>query len=351
MSFLVGRWVVAALAKLTEVPPGPSPHRWLPMIPAPYLDESFGSWWHRAALTYRTREEDLAESVLALDHERLPRSAVDWDTGPPEPLLTSLAGHTRLRLGELQHLVVPRGPATLRPAQRDAYCPRCFAEDNRRDGILYIRRSWLDAWQISCERHGCLLGTLCLYEYEPEAPIFSPVCVKSSALPRMATPVRLNPSVKSFAPLSLKCSETISSQDALSDSWWDSAMMQSMVGRDLMLFMGSSAADLLFHRLFGIARPWNAVWHDQGRRPLRLPQIEHPMAPVAVRLEAAYLASLVWRYLQSPRAAPSENWAALLALLREELQGWHSEQFTAMRCRWTREDRLRWTEAFGQHCR
>jgi TniQ len=317
------------------------------MIPAPYLDESFGSWWRRAALTYRTREADLAETVLALDHEREPRGSIDWDTGPPETLLISLAGHTRLRIGELQHLIVARGPATLRPAQRDAYCPRCFAEDKQRDGISYIRRSWLDAWQFSCERHACLLGTLCPYEYEPEAPIFSPVWVKSREPPRLATPVRLNPSVKSFAPLPLKCSETLSHQDAQSDSWWDPAMMQSMVGRDLMLFMGSSAADLLFHRLFGIARPWNAVWHDQRRRSMRLPQIEHPMAPVAVRLEAAYLASLVWRCLQSQRAAPTENLAALLVLLREELQGWHAEQFRITQCRWTREDRRRWNEAFG----
>jgi len=344
--FLVVRWVVAALAELARVAPGPSPHRWLPMIPAPYLDESFGSWWHRAALTYRTSEKDLAESILALDHERLPEGAIDWDTAPPDALLASIALHTRLRLGELQHLIVARGPATLRPVHRDAYCPECFAEDKRRDGILYIRRSWLDAWQVSCERHGRLLGTLCSYEYGPEAPIFSPASAISRGLSRSAKPVRLNPSVKSFVPLPLKCSEALSHQHAQADSWWDPAMMKTLMGRDLMLFMGSSAADLLFHRLFGLARPWNAVWHDEGRRSLRLPLIEHPMGPAAVRLEAGYLASLVWRCLHCPKAELSDNWVALLALVREELLGWPSERFSEMKCRWTREDQLRWADAF-----
>src|ERR1700761_7085978 len=80
-SFLAGRWAVAALAKREVLSyPAPSAHRWLPLIPAPYWDESFGSWWHRAAQTYWTSEEDLARGVLALDGERLPQDVIDWDT-------------------------------------------------------------------------------------------------------------------------------------------------------------------------------------------------------------------------------------------------------------------------------
>jgi hypothetical protein len=337
---------VAALAEPEALPSRPSPHRWLPLIPAPYWDESFGSWWHRAAQTYRTSEEDLARGVLALDGERLPQGFIDWDTGPPEVLLTCLAAHSRFRFCELQRLIVVKGPATLQPTQRDAYCPTCFVEDKRRDDILYIRRSWLDAWQITCERHGCLLGTLRRYEYEREAPIFSNAWANARDFPRVGHAVRLNPSIETFAPKVLRCPEALSLH-AQGDTWWDPAMLQSMVGRDLILFMGSSAADLLYHRLFGIARFWNAVWHDSDRRPLRLPQIEHPTAPITVRLEAAYLASLVWACLQSTDTAPSDNWPALLALIRDELHGWHSKQILSLKRRWVREDQQLWTNAFG----
>jgi hypothetical protein len=75
--------------------------------------------------------------------------------------------------------------------------------------------------------------------------------------------------------------------------------------------------------------------------------VKTSMAPIAVRLEAAYLASLVWACLQRRRFAPSEFWAALVTLLRDELKGWYSEQIIMMKRRWTRAGQLRWSEAFG----
>lgn len=134
---------MAGVAEVAPVTVAPT-RRWLPMLPSPFLDETFGSWWRRAAGAYQTTERELANAILGLDQRRLPPGEIDWDAAPPDELLQALVVHSPFRGDELRHLIVAGAPATLAPWQRDAYCPACLEQD-RQDGTLYIRRSWLDA--------------------------------------------------------------------------------------------------------------------------------------------------------------------------------------------------------------
>jgi hypothetical protein len=85
------------------------------------------------------------------------RCADGWDSDPPLVFLTAITRLAPLQLSELTNLVVPKGPATLGSGHRDAYCPRCLQEDELR-GTIHLRRAWLDAWTLECQRHECLLG-------------------------------------------------------------------------------------------------------------------------------------------------------------------------------------------------
>ena len=59
---------MAGVAKAASGALGPN-RRWLPMLPSPFLDETFGSWWHRAANAYQTTEWDLADAILGRDNQ------------------------------------------------------------------------------------------------------------------------------------------------------------------------------------------------------------------------------------------------------------------------------------------
>jgi hypothetical protein len=337
---------MAGVAKAASGALGPN-RRWLPMLPSPFLDETFGSWWHRAANAYQTTEWDLADAILGLDKHRLPRGEIDWDTAPPPALLQALVAHSPFREDELRHLIVPAGPATLAPWQRDAYCPACLEQD-RQEGALYVRRSWLDSWTIRCDSHACLLGTFSLYEYvqhKPARPSGQDVFCDLLAL---REPLRVNPSVTPFVVPAVRIANRCRALDGdgSAQSWLPQAMLHSIVGRDLVLLMGSSATDVLYCHLVGHPRPSNAVWHDQERRASALSAVMHPLGPIATRLEASYLAGLLWRCLFPGDAQLSSDRTAVASMLRQGMRS-SARSVEGLTYRWPRHARRRWTELFG----
>jgi hypothetical protein len=129
-----------------------------PLLPAPFLDETFGSWFERSAQSYRMEVRDFASAILRADGQKLPRF-FDLDCKPPEGLLSALAKFSTLRRSELERLIVQPTADILPVMYRDTYCPQCFCED-RKYGVYYRRKAWLDSWTIICERHSCALGRL-----------------------------------------------------------------------------------------------------------------------------------------------------------------------------------------------
>jgi hypothetical protein len=61
----------------------------LPLLPPPYLDEAFGSWFARSADSYHMEIRDLADAILRLDGRKLPRR-LDLNSDPPEELIAAL---------------------------------------------------------------------------------------------------------------------------------------------------------------------------------------------------------------------------------------------------------------------
>ena len=123
----------------------------LPLLPAPFLDETFGSWFARAAANYHTDVRGLASAILSSHGEKPPRH-LDLDTKPPEQLLVALTRYSRLHRSELERLIVPPSGSTLPARHRDVYCAACLAED-RLLGVVYARRAWLDAWTLVCDKN------------------------------------------------------------------------------------------------------------------------------------------------------------------------------------------------------
>jgi hypothetical protein len=298
--------------------------RRIPLLPAPCLDETFGSWLFRAAASYRTTVREFAAAMVALDNQSIPYRC-DFDTHPPEALMISLAKHSVFRRSELERLVVHATGSTLAPAYRDAYCPQCMRED-REHGIIYFRRSWLDAWTLTCERHQCLLGRFEPFEYRPVEPLSI-----GNLFPARPEAYRRNPSV-----VAVKMPRLRRAGAALPESWLPLLveMVRHIAGRDLLLIMGSEAANSLVYDLTGSVRLWNAVWHTADHAPRSSREIEAPLGGIELRLRTAYLATIVWKswaenqHEDPLRALPA---AALeLAPLTIPFLG-----------RWSREDRDR----------
>lgn len=342
---------MAAVAdRMSSANAPPAAARWLPLVPTPFLDESFGSWLRRCAEAYVMTEEQFEGSVIALDETERPCGDCDWDTEPHAALLESLTRHTPYRLAELQSLVCARGPSTLPPAMRDGYCPECFAEDRRR-GAYYMRRAWLDAWSFWCPVHRCVLGVFQREEYEKAPPLTSnPI---ESIFGRFAgekMALRVNPSV---SPVALPADSHVKRGDGLPDGragtrWLEPAIFQSLVGRDLLLFMGSAAADPVYFHLFGRSRFWNQVWHDAGRRPRNWPQISHPLGDIRIRVEAAFLATLIWRCMKSMDDEGGSAYGAVRRALRSRFTpDFQSLSVLPMVRRWPRADREQWNRTFG----
>jgi hypothetical protein len=342
---------MASVADRVPVAPvAATERRWLPWAPAPFLDESFGSWLHRCAEGYAVSEFAFASAVLALDQKPPPLGKCDWDTEPPAELLESLARHTPYRLSELEELVTPIRPSTLPPSMRDGYCPICLQEDQRR-GTYYMRRAWLDAWMIRCPMHQCVFGQFQREELEktPAASVRPIDILFGRRYEGQEQILRVNPSVSSatLRPCAV-ISELRARIDELSSSWFEPSMLQSIVGRDLVMWMGSAAADPLYYDLFGTSRLWDQVWHDSQRRPLIWPQIDHPLGRIESRVVAALLADLVWRCIYEAGGV-SPGVAPFLTIRRVLTSGFGSHQLRSMSHRWPRADRVVWLRALGSN--
>jgi TniQ len=315
----------------------------LPFIPAPFLDETFGSWFRRCANAYHTSSSHLMSSILNTAGAASVEDPVDWDTDPPEVLLESLARQTTLMQSELEYLIVRQGPGTLPPLLRDTYCLACFDKDLA-SKEPYIRRAWLDAWTITCPIHGCLLGRFSEYEFKASGGEVT--CFPSGpyAPPSTDGAVREQMKVHDVSVHGLRQTDAISEESSALDlaDCFDPAMLQSVVGRDLLIIAGSEAANALHSELFGGARPWRCVWHDVDRKPLWWPTIHHPIASIQVRVPAAQLAGLVWNCLREvPSSRPYkdriiDSVRRKLKLQRLQLGG------PALIDRWPREERERW---------
>ena len=236
----------------------------LPFLPPPCLDESFGSWFRRCARAYHTSRGDLMDGLLTTLGEQLATDLIDWDTEPPAQLLEALARRTALAQSELEHLLVRRGPTTLPRAYRDAYCPACFKADCS-NGVIYTRRAWLDAWTLSCPIHKCLLGRFSGYEYASFAQQVTSFPLGLEADDSGERALREKPLVRPV-PLS-----PVKERGAMPEGycsvvkhWHDPAMLQSIVGRDLLILAGSEWTDGVWYELFGYLRTWHELWHHEG---------------------------------------------------------------------------------------
>jgi hypothetical protein len=108
-------------------------------------------------------------------------------------------------------------------------------------------------------------------------------------------------------------------------------MLRSLAGRDLLLVMGSEAANSVVYDLTGAIRLWNAVWHGLDRAPLGPPELEHPFGSIKLRVLSAYFASFLWQTFFEGKHA---------ATIPGLIPAWR-DLMTPLMCRWPQEDRRR----------
>ena len=119
-----------------------------PVVPQPFTDEAFGSWFGRLALRYRINVDELADQAGVL-----------LDFGPdcsrwlatPAPVGTSLrrlATLCRLPLEVLQGM-----GAGGDQAGRFLFCDKCFFLNPEDVTAPYWKTSWLHGPQTHCSRH------------------------------------------------------------------------------------------------------------------------------------------------------------------------------------------------------
>jgi len=273
----------------------------------------------------------------------------DWDTDPPLVFLTAITKLAPLQLSELTNLVVPKGPATLAPAYRDAYCPRCFREDQLR-GTIHLRRAWLDAWTLECPRHECILGRFSGFEYKDSAGRITNFPTRFGREPADEGHVRENPVVCEVPLPRVRLTDTGRSGNVEQGTtrWLDPKMLDSVVGRDLMVMAGSDYPCLLYRELFGCDRSWKQVWHDLDNQPLQWPALHHPLGTIGMRIPAAYLAALIWNCLYQ-RAESAAYADRVVQSVREFLTlRWLREPERRFAHRWPRDERDRWLKVFGE---
>lgn len=276
----------------------------IPYIPMPYQQETFGSWIWRCSRAYCTSRSRFMEIILDTARAKRIEAPEDWDTAPPPVLLKALTHLAPLQLSELTNLVVSKGPATLAPAYRDAYCPQCFREDQLR-GTIHLRRAWLDAWTLECPRHACILGRFSGFECRDNSGRITNFPTRFGREPTDEGHVRDNPVVCEVPLPPIRLADTDRAAKGRGVTrWFDPTMLDSVAGRDLIVMAGSDYACLIYRELFGCDRSWKQVWHDADNKALQWPDIHHPLGTIGMRIPAAYLAALIWNCLyQRPESA------------------------------------------------
>ena len=310
-----------------------------PLQPAPFLDETLGSWVRRCADAYRTTAYGYIHAIVhpatTLHQDELP----DLDTSPPKALMRALCTTSGLAQDELAHLVVQPGPWTLRPSDRDAYCPICMTEDLR-EGRWYIRRAWLDAWTLVCPRHGCLMAE---FKQAGDAPTdvraaAKPInTVRLFAVPELRKTVAPAPAANVVHLPKMRVAH-VAMQFVWNSGishWLDPLMLSTLVGRDLVMLLGSSSGDYLYKCLYGYSRTWDQTWHDAHGKAFDWGLIHHPIAAIRTRLQAAYMAGVIWQALGGTHdGIPTDN-RHLTDAIREGLLFGDGRRITnQIKCRW-----------------
>ena len=319
----------------------------LPLLPDPFLDETFGSWIRRCAEAYRASIHEFIHSLFPGSPEQTLRDT-DLDTAPPKVLVDALCARTPHIRTELTRLIVPGGSATLGPKFRDAYCAECLQQDLHR-GAYYMRRTWLDAWVIVCPRHDCLMGKFsefeCEFDRDPQATNARVNSVFRFQNDGRGHVRRVNPSA---IPVDLPILQVPYEPPTFAwgggvTHWLDPEMLHTVVGRDLLVFLGSRSGDDLHQRLCGFHRRWEENWHGADGKAFFWGQMCHPVGDIRTRVHAAFLASVVWTSLRAKTASIGTQAVALQRAIREGLL-WGDGAMAAerMKSRWVRAYQDRW---------
>ena len=124
----------------------------LPVVPRPFHDEAFGSWFGRLARRYRLGVDELA---VQLD------VSIDFGSACSRWLLAAApAGASLRRLSALCRLpqeVVVGTPSSTAASDIFRFCERCFFLNPVDVTELYWKASWLMAPAKCCDVHGCEL--------------------------------------------------------------------------------------------------------------------------------------------------------------------------------------------------
>jgi hypothetical protein len=294
----------------------------IPLLAAMLPDETFGSWLRRCAVSHRHRSvSDFAASILSLEGVPLATDSVDWDCDPPPALVEVLSHRGRLPLAQVRALIVPATSDTLRPRERDAYCPACFQADLKQRAI-HRRRDWLNAWTMTCSTHGSLL-----WSYEQVAHAKAPKAQWRSLIApeqvRLGT-VKLgyvtgfSPHYACWSP-SLGMSRQARDLKLSQGRWLDPKLLTTDVGRSLIMLCGSPQADSIYYVLFGSPRSRQFCWPEDIDRRQSDPPATSPRANIRARLTAAYTAAAIWRVVTASRRECGEPFTAVnevLALCR-----------------------------------
>jgi hypothetical protein len=270
---------------------------------------------------------------------------VDWDVAPPRKLLAAIAKLSNFKVSELQCLIVSRISTTLPRAFRDGYCPQCFEDDLIR-GVIYFRRSWLDAWTIICPAHGCLLGLFSGRDYRPSHTSTTRCPVRLSLNTYNDQLTSEEPAVSKVFVHSIKPSTPDAGDGVLpsEDSWLDRDMLKTIVGRDLLMIAGSEKAFFLFQELFGYARTRSFGSTDDLGNTSCWPKLRHPKASIDVRVQAFFLANLLWNCLRSTENRP-RYYDRIGSTVRNSLLGTDdSNKVSPVVDRWPADLRDRWTQ-------
>jgi hypothetical protein len=208
----------------------------------------------------------------------------------------------------------------------------------------------MDGWTIQCQQHHCLLGRYSRYEYRMPGGQVTHFPDRIYRGPREERIAREDPVVRAISLPRLRLGETDTEGIDCSapGEWFDPRMLQSRVGRDLMIMAGSEHSAVLYRDLFGRERCWQEAWHDAVNYPVVWPSIAHPLGAIAMRIPAVYLAGLIWNCLHRT-AASARYFERIVALVKSSLYSpWPAAGSRELTDRWPKESRDQWQETFGR---
>lgn len=270
----------------------------LPGAPTLFDDECLSSWISRCALKYGfPTSRDFVLGLLALDRLTLEPGLYDWDSAPPLVVLQAIERRGGLPMAQLTQRLAPSG-TSLRPGEKDAYCPECFKEDVMR-GEVYLRTEWINPWIVSCRRHACPLGCYAARPLES-----NPKSAEHHLWQELKPVGRVYP-VHAPAPLWLRSAEAVSKTLDLSQDWQ----------RRLMLTLGLPVGKRL---LYALTAQDDVVWLTDSAEAGDVHNIRGPRAKIGWRLKTARAVHMMGTMATSKTLAIQEP-RAFVAALWEDL--------------------------------